>query len=112
MNWLKVVPALWKDKSVVENEIEEAKKMDGTKPGWQTSTFWVKIFTVDLPVLYMGVKGFLPPKTAAIIEVVAMGIYTVYRTIDGVTKQIQTVKAGQPLAGGDTATANVTVKAS
>lgn len=113
MNWFKVVPMLWKDKGIIEEEVKGAKQMNDNKPGWKTSTFWVKIFTVDLPVLYMGIKGFLPPETAVKIELIAGAIYTIYRTIDGVTQQIQATKMSVgPSPSGDTATANVTVKAS
>lgn len=95
MNILDKIKLLWSAKGFVEEEYQEATKMDGAKPGWKTSTFWIKIFTVDLPVLYMGIKQFIPAKDAAIIEVVAMGLYGVYRTVVDTTKQIQAAKAGQ-----------------
>lgn len=108
------IKALWTFRSTGQQIYQEAKMPTVTgKPGWKTSTFWVKIFTVDMPVLYMGIKGFLPAKTAALIEVLAMGIYTIYRTIDGMTQQIQAVKlANGPVAttsGAETATATATV---
>jgi uncharacterized membrane protein len=96
INPFKLISLYFADKRVVNEAITEAKKMDGAKPGWKTSTFWIKIMTVDLPVLYMGIKGFIPAKTAATIEVVAMGIYAIYRTVVGVSKQLQTIKSGTP----------------
>ena len=114
MNWFKAIPTIWKDKSIIEDEIKGAQQMNGNKPGWKTSTFWVKIFTVDLPVIYMSVKGFIPPDLAVKVEVLAMGIYAIYRTVDGVMKQLHDTKVAvaESSGGGDTATANVTVKAS
>lgn len=97
---------------MIEDDIKEAKMDTTGKPGWKTSTFWVKIFTVDLPVLYMGFKQFLPAKTAAIIEVVALGIYSVYRAVDGTVQQVQAVKlANGPVnsTGGETAIATASV---
>jgi len=81
------------------------------KPGWKTSTFWVKIFTVDMPVLYMGIKGFLPPETAVKIEAIALGLYAIYRTVSETTSKIQNVKlANGPVSSGtETATATATV---
>lgn len=67
----------------------------GAKPGWKTSTFWMKIITVDAPVLYAAFRGFIPPHIAIYVEVGAMGIYSVYRTVVAVMKQIQATKAGQ-----------------
>jgi len=93
INPLKVIAALFKEKSEVEKIVQEAKNMDGAKPGWKTSTFWIKLFTVDAPVLYMAIKGFLPPKVAMIIEVIALGLYAIYRTVIDVMKQLQAVKA-------------------
>lgn len=114
MNIIDKIKTAWAFKTIAEKEIREAQMPTTTgKPGWKTSTFWVKIFTVDAPVLYMGIKGFLPAKTAALIEVLAMGIYTIYRTIDGMTQQIQAVKlANGPVttgASGEATTATATV---
>lgn len=115
MNIISEIKALWMFRTKGQEIYKEAK-METTigKPGWKTSTFWVKIFTVDLPVLYMGVKGFLPTATAAKIEVVAMGMYAIYRAVSETTTKYQSVQLanGPSVATGtETATATATVKA-
>lgn len=111
MKILDEVKALWTFKSLGESAYKEAQMpTEIGKPGWKTSTFWIKIVTVDLPVLYMGIKGFLPPETAAKIEVVAMGLYAVYRTVSETVTKVQTVRLvnGQG-TDGESATATATV---
>jgi hypothetical protein len=118
MNIFQKIKAALTVKSTVENEIKEARIMDTvtSKPGWKTSTFWVKIFTVDVPILYMAIKGFLPPETAVKMEAVGLGVYAVYRTVSETVTKVQNVKlANGPVAAGvvgaETATATATVKA-
>lgn len=111
MNILQKIKVLFSMKSTAEEVYKEAQMPTVTgKPGWKTSTFWVKILTVDVPVLYMGLKGFLPPDVAVKIEVVAMGLYAVYRAISETVTKVQAVKlANGPAVSGEVATATATV---
>ena len=61
------------------------------KSGWKTTEFWGKIAT-QATVLWGAVSGFVPPKYAAIVVVVAEGIYTIARTVLKVYQTIQSSK--------------------
>lgn len=94
MNLFKEAIALWRMKALVENEIKGARMDTASgKPGWKTTEFWIKIATVDLPAIYLAVKGFLPPKDALIIELAAGAIYGIYRTVAKAVADIQAAKA-------------------
>ena len=94
INPIAAIKALFSVQGTIREDLKEAQAMDGAKAGWKTSTFWVKVLTVDAPVLYMAIKGFLPAKTAALIEVSALGLYAIYRTVIDTVKQIQSVQTG------------------
>lgn len=55
--------------------------MENNKPGWQKTEFWMKLIVVDLPLLWVSVKSFVPPEKAVLIEVAATGVFAVINTI-------------------------------
>ena len=85
--------------------INEAKKgatkMEGTKPGWKTSEFWLTVLGTTLPTLIGAGAGVIPPKWATIILAASSAAYGLIRAI---TKNAT--------SGSSDATANVTVKSS
>lgn len=74
------------------------------KSGWRTSEFYSKI-AAQAVVIWGAVGGFVPPKYAAIIVVVAEGTYTIARTV---LKIYQTVQASKKDTTTVTTTAPVT----
>lgn len=100
MNWFTAIPTLWKEKNIIDGAIKEAKKMDGIKPGWKTSEFWLTLLGTTLPTLVGAANGMIPAKWAAVVLAVSSAAYGLIRAI---------TKSG---AGNSDATANVTVKAS
>lgn len=60
-----------------------------TKPGWQTTEFWMNLAT-QASVLWGAVQGFVPPKIAAIVSIAGVAVYTVARTV---VKAIADLKA-------------------
>lgn len=102
MNYFKFIPALWKTKGLVEQDIKE-DRMD-IKSGWKTSEFWGKV-AMQAATIWAAVGGFVPPKYAAIIVVVAEGIYTIARTV---LKIYQTIQAAKQDTTTVTTTAPVT----
>lgn len=93
MNWFKAIPALWKTKNLIQKDIKEIKTMD-IKSGWKTTEFWSKI-AAQATVLWAAVGGFVPPKYAAIVVVVAEGVYTIARTLLKMNESIQAAKSNQ-----------------
>lgn len=94
MNYLKLIPALWKAKGIVQDEIKEAQVMDtaSNKPGWKTTEFWLNL-AGQAGILWGTVKGFVPPQYAAIISVVGVAVYTIARTVAKAVSDVQTAKA-------------------
>lgn len=80
MNLFQKVKALWTIKTVVEEEIKEAKAMNALKAGWKTSEFWLHL-AVQAGVLWAAVKGFVPEHSAVIIQIAGIAIYTIARTV-------------------------------
>lgn len=66
--------------------------MNGSKPGWKTSEFYLNL-AVQAGVLWSAVRGLVPPKIAAIIEVAGVAVYTVARTVLKAVSDIQAAKA-------------------
>lgn len=98
MNLFAAFKAYFTAKRIVSAEIKEAKAMNGSKPGWKTTEFWMSVM-VQAGVLWSSVRGFVPPKTAAIVEVAGAAVYTIARTITKAVSDIQAAKAGAaPLA--------------
>ncbi len=75
--------------------------MEGTKPGWKTSEFWITVLSTTIPTLIGAANGMIPPKWATIILAASSAAYGLIRAI---TKS--------SASGTSDATANVTVKAS
>lgn len=111
MNLIQEIKALFAFKDVFEEIEKEALVMNGSQPGWKTSEFWLNV-AAQIGTLWGAVSGFIPPKYAAIISTAGVALYTIARTVAKAISDIQAAKAVAPAALGDTATANVTVKAS
>lgn len=62
------------------------------KSGWKTSEFWSKL-AAQAVTIWAAVGGFVPPKYAMVVVVVAEGIYTIARTILKMNETIQAAKA-------------------
>lgn len=67
-------------KSFEENVEKEAFTMNGVKPGWKTSEFWLNVM-VQAGTIWGSVQGFVPPKYAAIVSAVGTAVYTIVRTL-------------------------------
>jgi len=65
--------------------------MNGAKPGWQTSEFWINL-AGQIATVWAAVSGIIPPKVAAIVSTVGIAVYTIARTV---LKAVQDVKAAQ-----------------
>jgi hypothetical protein len=94
MNYFKLIPALWKAKGIVQDEIKESEKMDTTdnKPGWKKTEFWAKIFMIDLPLLWTAVKGFVPPDKALYIELIGAAGFAVINTVQKTIENWKAIK--------------------
>lgn len=101
MNIFQKIKTLWTVKGVAQDIQKEATQMDGTKPGWKTTEFWLTVLGTNIPTLIGAISGVIPPKIAAVVLAVANGVYGLIRAI---------TKNGS--AGSSDASANVTVKAS
>lgn len=91
MNIFQKVKAFFKVKSFVKQSITEAKKMNGTKPGWKTTEFWLQI-AAQTGTIWAAVQGFIPEKYAAVISIAGVAVYTVARTIVKAVNDIKVVK--------------------
>lgn len=98
MNPIKAIKAYFVAKSSLEKITQEAKAMDGSKPGYKTTEFWMNT-AAQIGVVWGAIQGLVPPKWAAIISVAGAAVYTVARTI---TKAITDIKT----AGVETAKIN------
>lgn len=93
MNYFKLIPALWKTKGIIQEEIKEAQMPTSSgNPGWKTSEFWFHLAS-QAGILWGAVQGFIPPQYAAMISVGGIAIYTIARTIAKAVSDIQTAKA-------------------
>lgn len=116
MNIFQKIKALFEVRSVGTEIIQEASMPTASgKPGWQTTEFWGKV-GVQVMTLWGAVSGFIPPKYALVIGTSLEAVYAVCRTVSKAVADVQAAKTASAIAGiggdGDTATANVTVKAS
>lgn len=93
MNYIKVLFAAFKTKSLIEADIKEDKM--GIKDGWKTSEFWGKV-ALQAGMLWAAVGGFVPPKYAVIVVAVAEGLYGAIRGAIKLTQLIQAAKSTAP----------------
>ncbi len=93
MNIIDKIKLLFKLNTIINNEVKELKTMD-IKSGWKTSEFWGKV-AAQATVIWGTIGGFVPPKYAVIVVVVAEGIYTIARTLLKMNETIQASKVGQ-----------------
>lgn len=80
MTLWKKVKLIFGLRKVVNQTIKEATHMEGTKPGYKTTEFWLNILT-NIITIVGTLKGVIPEQTAAIIIASANGIYGVVRAI-------------------------------
>lgn len=66
--------------------------MDDNKPGWKKTEFWMKVIMVDLPLLWVTVKSFVPPDKAVMVEVAASGAFAVINTIQKALENWKAIK--------------------
>lgn len=92
MNFIKWITIFFKVKSPVENAIKEARKMNGNKPGWKTTEFWLTILT-NLGSVVGALSGVIPADLA--VKIIA-GINGTYAVARSVLKAIQDVKEARP----------------
>jgi hypothetical protein len=92
MNIIEKIKAMWAVKMFFNIEIKEAKKMNGTKPGYKTTEFWIQV-AVQLGSLWGAVAGFVPPKYAAIISVVGASVYNIGQIVLKAVAKIQDAKS-------------------
>lgn len=85
----------FKFNSIIGTEIKEAKKMVDNKPGWQKTEFWLKLVTVDLPVLWLSIKGLVPAKYAVLIEIGGVAVFGIINTVQKAVENWKAVKASQ-----------------
>lgn len=94
MNIFKKIGLLFKANKIVK----EAVKMEGTKPGWQTSEFWITN-TATLVLMYNSLfHKNIDTKTAAIIIGAMVSIYTTGRSVIKALKDIKSQYDGPPAA--------------
>ncbi len=86
--------------------------MNGAKPAWKSTEFYFNV-AGQIGVLWGAIHGFIPQPWASVISIGGIAVYTIARTV---AKAIGDIQAARIVtgsgSGGDTATANVTVKAS
>lgn len=92
MNLFQKLALLFKVKNYVNQDISEGKMQTASgKPGWKTTEFWLSIAT-QLGVVWAAIRGFVPPKTAAIVDVAGAAVYTIARTVAKAVSDIQAAK--------------------
>lgn len=84
MNVFSKVKALWTVKTFATSSIKEGKRMNGSKPGWKTTEFWLTLLT-NVSTLVAALKGVVPDQAALIIVASANGIYGIIRAISKAT---------------------------
>lgn len=93
MNIFKKVGMLFKANKIVK----EAEKMDGTKPGYMTTEFWItNIATIVIMYNSMFHKN-IDPKTAAIIMGGLVATYTAGRSLVKAIKDAIAQYKGTPI---------------
>lgn len=105
MNIFKDIKALLAMRSVLKTGVQEATKMNGTKPGWKTSEFWMKVITVDIPVIWGVVHNFIPAEMGIKIVTVATALYTIGRVV---VKVVADLKSPAPSMSATVSTSTVT----
>ena len=80
VNIIQKVKLLFQVKGYVEEDLKGAKAMNGTKPGWKTTEFWLTVAN-QVAMVWGSVSGFVPPKYAIIASAVGTCAYTILRTL-------------------------------
>lgn len=62
------------------------------KPGWKKTEFWIKTFTVDAPIIWGTMKGFLPPDKAAYVEIAGLAVFAFINTVQKFVENWKAVK--------------------
>ena len=80
MNIIQKIKLMIQLKGYFDTDLKEATTMNGTKPGWKTTEFWLTVAN-QVAVIWGSVQGFVPPKYAIIASAVGTTIYTILRTL-------------------------------
>lgn len=91
MNLLEKMNLLFRLNSFINAEIKEAQIMNGSKPGWKTTEFWLNIAS-QIGLLWGTYSHFIPPQYAVPISIGGVAIYTVARTVAKAVSDIQAAK--------------------
>jgi len=92
MNIIDKIKLLWKAKGFVETEIKEAKKMNGTKPGYKTTEFWLQV-ALQIGNLWGAVSGFVPAKYSVIIATIGAAVYNIGQIVLKTVTTVQQAKS-------------------
>jgi len=79
VNIFQEIKALFTVKGFVQTEIKGATQMNGTKPGYLTTEFWVTALT-NLIAVVGALKGIIPGNVATIALTVLNSVYAIVRT--------------------------------
>ena len=80
MNILTKIKLALQVKGFIKTDLKEATTMNGTKPGWKTSEFWLTVAS-QVTIVWGSVQGLVPPKYAVIASAVGTMVYTILRTL-------------------------------
>jgi hypothetical protein len=80
MNLFQKIKLALQMKNFVKEDMKEATTMNGTKPGWKTTEFWLTVAN-QVAVVWGAVAGYVPPKYAVIGSAVGTCLYTILRTL-------------------------------
>lgn len=69
--------------------------MEGNKPGWKKTEFWVTLLTVHVPTLYSAIQGLIPVEIAAYIHIGGSAAFALFNTVQKAIENWKQVKATQ-----------------
>lgn len=91
MNIFTEIGLLFKLKRCADATLTEAKKMNGQKPGWKTSEFWLHT-AVQIGSFWGAVSGLIPPKYAIIISAIGASVYNIGQIVLKTVNAVQAAK--------------------
>ena len=80
MNIIQKIKLALQVKEFINQDLKGATTMNGTKPGWKTTEFWLTVAN-QIAFVWGSVQGYVPPKYAVIGTAVGTCIYTILRTL-------------------------------
>lgn len=70
--------------------------MNTTKPGWQTTEFWMKILSVDVPALIAALSGHISIEHALEATVISQALFNIGRVVQKSVVDFNNAKQGTP----------------